>query len=95
LEVIVSKKVTIKEKLSFGRSFGVNFINIHTAFMREDPESAKNTVKLSVFFELLGSTSIKAARKTLMKLTPFIQELTVKSFLMVDALQVPSMGYPK
>ncbi len=37
--------------------------------MRVDPESVKKTVKLSIFFTLLGSTSIKAARKTLVKLT--------------------------
>jgi len=30
----------------------------------------KKTVKLSIYFTLLGSTSVKAARKTLVKLTP-------------------------
>jgi hypothetical protein len=35
-----------------------------------DPESAKKTVKLSFFFAILGSERAKAARKTLMKLTP-------------------------
>ncbi len=49
---------------------GVNFINIlQAAFMKIDPKSAKNSVKLSVFFALLGSASINAARKMLMKLT--------------------------
>jgi len=48
----------------------VNFINIlRAAFWRTDPKSAKNTVKQSVFFALLGSTHAKAAHKMLMKLT--------------------------
>ncbi len=50
---------------------GHNFINIVlTAFMHADPRSVKKTVKLSIFFTLLGSTSIKAAPKMLVKLTP-------------------------
>ncbi len=49
----------------------VNFTNIsHTVSTRADLKSAKNTVKLSVFFSLLGSVRAKAACKTLMKLTP-------------------------
>ncbi len=48
---------------------GVNLTNIlQAAFTRADPESAKNTVKLSVFFALLESASTNAARKMLMKL---------------------------
>jgi len=35
-----------------------------------DPKSANKTVKLSVFVALSGSASAKAARGTLMKLTP-------------------------
>jgi len=35
--------------------------------MCADPKSAKNIVKPSVFFVLLGSVCIKAARNTLMK----------------------------
>ncbi len=47
----------------------VNFINvIQAAFTRADPESTKR--QLSVFFELLGSARVKAAGRTLMKLTP-------------------------
>jgi len=34
-----------------------------------DPESTKNTVKSSVFFALLVSARVKAARKMMMKLT--------------------------
>ncbi len=37
--------------------------------MLVDPESIKNTVKSSVFFTLLGSTSVKAVHRTLMKLS--------------------------
>jgi len=49
---------------------GVNFINIiHTAFTRADPKSVKKTV---IFFTLLGSTSIKAVLRMLMKLTAAI-----------------------
>jgi hypothetical protein len=49
----------------------VNFTNIlRTAFTSKDHKSAKNTVKSSVFFALLGSERSKAAHKPLMKLTP-------------------------
>jgi hypothetical protein len=48
---------------------GVNLINIlHAAFALADPKSAKNTVKS--FFSLLGSASVKAAHKMLIKSTP-------------------------
>jgi hypothetical protein len=51
-------------------SLGVNFSNILcAALMLTDPKPAKNTVMLLVFFSLLGSTRVKAALKTLMKLT--------------------------
>ncbi len=50
---------------------GLNFINILcTAFMHADLKSVKKTVKLSIFLTLLGSMSIKAVLRTLMKLTP-------------------------
>jgi len=49
----------------------LNFINVlFTAFTLPDPKSVKKTVKLSIFFTLLGSTSVKAVRRTLMKLSP-------------------------
>jgi len=49
---------------------GVNFIKvIRAALMCADRKSAKDTVKFSVFFVLLGSAPIKAARRTLMKST--------------------------
>jgi len=44
--------------------------NQHTAFTYTDPKSVKDTDDLTVFFTLSGSMSIKAARKTLVKLTP-------------------------
>jgi len=53
---------------------GVNYSNIFREdFIREDPKRAKNTVKLLVFFALLGSVSIKAACKMLVKSTPEIK----------------------
>jgi len=42
--------------------------------MCADPKSVKNNGNLTVFFMLLGSTSVKAARKTLVKLTPDHQQ---------------------
>ncbi len=53
---------------------GVNFINVLRAtFTRPDPKSAKKTVKLSVFLWLSESGCVKAAHRTLMKLTPAIK----------------------
>jgi len=43
---------------------------VGAAFMSTDSKSSKITVKLPVFFALLGSAHVKAARKLLMKLTP-------------------------
>jgi len=49
----------------------IDFINILcTAFAPADPESIKDTDDLTVFFTLSKSSSVKAARKTLVKLTP-------------------------
>ncbi len=58
--------------ITWGWSVGFNFINILcSAFMPADPKSAKKTDSLTVyFFSLLGFASIKAACKTLVKLTP-------------------------
>ncbi len=53
-----------------------NFTNIiHIAFMRADHKSAENTVKLSVFFALLGSAQVKAAHKMLVKLTTGVSKI--------------------
>ena len=55
----------------------VNFINILRAtIVRADSESAKNALKSLVFFALLGSTRVKAACKTLIKLTPGVKRLS-------------------
>jgi len=54
----------------FWPNFGVNFINVlRQLFSPKDPESAKKTVKMSVFFALLGSAPAKAARITFMNTT--------------------------
>ena len=50
---------------------GVNFTNIlQAAFMHADPKSAIKLLNLTVFFALLGSAHVKAAHRTLVKLTP-------------------------
>jgi len=38
--------------------------------MRTDPESAKQTVKMSIFCVLMGSVRSKAVHRPLMNLTP-------------------------
>ncbi len=49
---------------------GVKIINILRAvYMHTDPKSTKKTDSLTVFFALSGSVRVKAARKTLVKLT--------------------------
>jgi len=51
--------------------FDFDITNIlRAAFTQADPKSAKNTVRLSVLFALLGSVPLKASHKMLMKLTP-------------------------
>jgi len=61
----------VKLTPSVSRQPGVDFTNIlRAAFASADPKSAKKTVKLSVFFVLLGSACAKAAHRMLMKLTP-------------------------
>ena len=49
----------------------VNFINVlRTAFALVDPESVRTQSSHQYLFTLLGSTNVKAVRRTLMKLTP-------------------------
>ncbi len=56
---------------------GVDFINVQrTAFTLVDPESAKIQFSHQYLFMLLGSTSVKAVSRTLMKLTPGIPSLS-------------------
>jgi len=50
---------------------GVNFINVlGAAFTLVDIKSVKKIDNLTVIFKHLGSASVKAARKALMKLSP-------------------------
>jgi len=50
---------------------GVNFTkNLRTACTHKDPKSTKKTDGLTVFFGLLASAHVKAARKMLVKSTP-------------------------
>jgi len=56
----------------------INFINVlPAAFACADPESAKKTVKLSVYFMLSESERAKAASRTLIKLTPGVNFINV------------------
>ena len=56
----------------------VNFTNVlQAAFMRVDPKSAIKLLNLTVFFALLGSARIKAACRTLVKLTPDLFRLNL------------------
>ncbi len=56
----------------------VNFANIlRAALTRGDPESAKKTIYLTVFFALSGSACVKAARKLLVKFTPDVNFINV------------------
>ena len=54
---------------------GVNQVSISPTFYQQllrvqIPKAQKKTVKLSSFFALLGSSRVKAACRTLVKLTP-------------------------
>jgi len=51
--------------------------------MSADSKGEKRTVKWLVFFTLLGSAQVKAAHRTLMKLTP-----DVIGFIRVETLGV-------
>ncbi len=65
----------------------LNFTDILEAtFARLDPESAKNTDKLPVFFTFLGSDQVKAAHKMLMKLTPVLNftDILLAAFARLD-----------
>ncbi len=47
--------------------------------MSADPESIKDTDDLTVCFTLSGSKSVKAVRRTLMKLSPYVGDEVFKS----------------
>ena len=54
---------------------GVNFTNVlQVAFTPADTKRAKKLLDLTVFFALLGSGSVKAACRMLMKLTPGVKD---------------------
>ncbi len=55
----------------FTLHLGLNFTNsLSAAFMLVDPKSVKIQLSHKYLFTLLGSTGTKAARRTLMKLSP-------------------------
>jgi len=63
--------VTTEEEELFFPLPSVNFTNVlQAAFTLADTKSTKKTVKSSSFFALSGSASVKAAHRTLVKLTP-------------------------
>ncbi len=73
-----------RNKTGIIKSQDLNFINVlRTAFTLADPKSVKKTVKLSIFFTLLGSASVKAVLRTLMKLT---QDLNLDTTFKVKML---------
>jgi hypothetical protein len=56
---LVSFNLSYTVSLIRSKGHGVNFTNVlQAAFMREDPKSAKNTVKSTVFFVLSGSARV-------------------------------------
>ena len=58
------------ESVIMHSTYGVNFTNVlRAAFTSADPKSAIKLLNLTVFFALLGSARVKAARRTLVKLT--------------------------
>ena len=60
----------------------ISSICLHAAFTPADPESAKSCLSWSVFFALLGSACVKAARKMFLKLTQV--RLFLKSIVECD-----------
>jgi len=69
IEDNITKSVLFRRFLLFICS--VNFTNVlrAAAFMLVDPENVKKIDNLTVFFTLLGSSSVKAVRRMLMKLS--------------------------
>ncbi len=62
----------------------VNFINVlWTESTHTDLKNTKKTVKLSFFFCTFGICTRKAARRTLMKLTPVVVNLSIHQFIRV------------
>ena len=62
---------TTGDKNALNSISGVNFINVFTgSFYACRSQKRKKLLNLTVFFALLGSALVKAARKMLVKLTP-------------------------
>ncbi len=73
----ISTSTTTTER---GKSPGVNFTNIwRAAFTHADPKSLKIQWSCHYLLALLWSESIKASLNTLMKLTPVVNFINVKS----------------
>ncbi len=83
LPLTLSQNITDENHGTISRPPGVKFINgLRAAFACAYPKSTKNTAKSSVFFALSGYAVVKAASRTLMKLTPGnISELLNSTFL--------------
>jgi hypothetical protein len=66
----------------------VTFINVlRTAFALVDPESIRTQSSCQYHFTLLGSTSAKAVRRTLMKLTPVDENVWALSSCIWQSLE--------
>ncbi len=83
----LTAKIEIRRKKSFIWSTpGLDFINIlRTAFTPVVPQSVRTQSSRQYLFTLLGPTSVKAVRRTLMKLTPglsvFLFQLIISFFV--------------
>jgi hypothetical protein len=72
----------------------VDFINVlQAAFTFADPKSVKKTDFLTVFCALSGSAHVKAAHRTLMKLTPCVSGI-LKNGLVYGSKQFQLMIMP-
>jgi len=61
---------------------GVNFINIlRAAFARADPKIAIKIDNSTVFFALSGSERVKAAHRTLIKMTTGVNFINIQFYL--------------
>ncbi len=78
----IFNRILLLSQIGLEKPPGLSFINVlRTAFTLADPKRVKKTVKLSIFFTLLGSTGAKAAHRTLMKLAPdLVSEEVLTSF---------------
>jgi hypothetical protein len=66
-------RVKAERKILVKLTPGFDFINIlHTAFVLVDPKSVRFQSSCQYHFTLLGSTSVKAVLRKLMKSTPVL-----------------------